>query len=188
IVADKKIPNKLVVSDYIEKILEIDDTILGTYAGFIPDGRVLIDYARHIAQEYKVTYGKNIEVDLLVREISDIMHLDTRYSGVRPFGVSLIIGGIDKTGIPKLYILDPAGIFYRTLGTVIGEGEDKILKILEENYKEMKTEEAIRYGIDLLKELLKDNFTYERTIVGYVKVGEKVKILQNHQIKEFYEG
>mgnify|MGYP001770797365 CR=1 FL=1 len=137
VVADKKRSSKLIVSDSVEKILEIDDFILGTFSGFIPDGRVLIDYAREIAQSYRLQYGKQIDIELLVRELSDIMQSYTRYGGIRPFAVSLIIGGIDKDGKPKLYSLDPSGIFYKYLAIAIGEGEDKIMPILEENSKAM---------------------------------------------------
>lgn len=33
----------------------------------------------------------------------------TLYSSVRPFGVSTIFGGIDKSG-PSLYIVEPSGV------------------------------------------------------------------------------
>ncbi|WP_308112645.1 Ntn hydrolase family protein [Candidatus Nanopusillus massiliensis] len=96
---------------------------------FIPDGRVLIDYASGITQHHKLQYGKQVDIELLVREISDVMQFYTRFGGVRPFAVSLIIGGIDKDGEPKLFSLDPSGIFYRYKAVVMGEGEDKITPI-----------------------------------------------------------
>jgi proteasome alpha subunit len=188
IVADKKRTSKLIASDSVEKILEIDDFILGTFSGFIPDGRVLIDYAREIAQNYRLQYGKQIDIELLVRDLSDIMQSYTRFGGVRPFAVSLIIGGIDKDKSPKIYSLDPSGIFYKYLAIAIGEGEDKIMPILEEKYREMDVDEAIKFGIDILKDYLKDNFSYERIIVGYIKTGEKAKIVENHEVKKIYEG
>ena len=188
IIADKKRSSKLISSDSVEKILEIDDFILGTFSGFIPDGRVLIDYAREIAQNYRLQYGKQIDIELLVRELSDVMQSYTRFGGVRPFAVSLIIGGIDKDGQPKIYSIDPSGIFYKYLAVSIGEGEDKIMQILEEKYKEMELEEAIKFGMDILKDYLKDNFSYERVVIGYVKKGEKVKILENNEVKKLYEG
>lgn len=35
----------------------------------------------------------------------------TLYSSVRPFGVSTILGGVDKTG-PNLYVVEPSGVFF----------------------------------------------------------------------------
>lgn len=33
----------------------------------------------------------------------------TLYSSVRPFGISTIFGGVDKTG-PSLYVVEPSGV------------------------------------------------------------------------------
>jgi 20S proteasome alpha/beta subunit len=52
----------------------------------------------------------------------------------------------------------------------------------------MDLNEAIKFGIDVLKDYLGNNFAYERLILSYVKKGEKVKTLENHEIKELYEG
>lgn len=185
IVADKKIYSKLIVNESVEKILIIDDHIISSFSGFIPDGRILLDEAREIAQRYKIVYGKNIELPLLVKEIGDIMEMYTRYSGVRPFGVSLIIGGYDDTQ-PKLYALDPSGIYYQYKAVVIGEGEEKITKSLEEKYDEnISLEDGIKLGIDLLKEFLGSNFSIDRIVVGYIKVGEKSNIIEGKEIEKF---
>ncbi|WP_231433952.1 hypothetical protein [Candidatus Nanopusillus massiliensis] len=52
----------------------------------------------------------------------------------------------------------------------------------------MELNEAIKFGIHILKEYLGDNFAYERLILSYVKKGDKVKTVENHEIKELYEG
>lgn len=41
----------------------------------------------------------------------------TLYSSVRPFGISSMLGGIDKQG-PQLYVVEPSGVFY--VGQVLG--------------------------------------------------------------------
>lgn len=35
----------------------------------------------------------------------------TLYSSVRPFGISTIVGAVDKDG-PSLYVIEPSGVFY----------------------------------------------------------------------------
>lgn len=35
----------------------------------------------------------------------------TLYSSVRPFGISAILGSVDKSG-PVLHVIEPSGIFY----------------------------------------------------------------------------
>jgi len=186
IIADKRLPNKLIVGDSIEKIMLIDDHIISTFAGYMADGRVLMDVAREIAQQHRIDYGNKIDLLSLIREVSNIMQYYTRYSGVRPFGISLIIAGIDNDNIPKLYSMDPSGIYYQYYAIAIGEGEDNIMKRLEEEYKpNMSIEEAIKFGIKLLKEALQDKFTIDRVIVGYVKVGEKPVIIEGKEIEKY---
>lgn len=35
----------------------------------------------------------------------------TLYSSVRPFGLSTILGGVDKDG-PALYVVEPSGVYF----------------------------------------------------------------------------
>ena len=35
----------------------------------------------------------------------------TLYSSVRPFGISAILGAVDKDG-PALYVVEPSGVYY----------------------------------------------------------------------------
>ncbi|MEM1895665.1 MAG: archaeal proteasome endopeptidase complex subunit alpha [Nanopusillaceae archaeon] len=185
IVADKKVPNKLIVGDSIEKVIVIDDHIISSFAGFIPDGRVLLDAAREISQIHKINFGNKIDLLSLVREIGNIMQYYTRYSGVRPFGVSIIIAGIDNDDTPKIFSMDPSGIYYQYYAIVIGEGEEKIMQALEKEYRQdITVDEAIKLGINLLKNHLKDNFTFERIVVGYIKIGEKPVIIEGEKVKD----
>lgn len=188
IIADKKIPHKLIIEDSIEKVMKIDDQLLGTFSGWVSDGRILLDFSREWSQRYKLIYGGTADMELLVREISDIMEYSTRFSGLRPFAVSLIFAGIDRNE-PKVFSIDPSGIFFRYKAVVIGEFEDKLMNILEERYKDNITvDDAIRLGIELLREVLKDNFSYDRLSVGYVRLKEEAVILNGNKIKEIYES
>lgn len=54
----------------------------------------------------------------------------------RPFGVSLLFGGVDKTG-PKLFHLDPSGTFIECAIKSIGVGSDGAEQNLKEFYHEV---------------------------------------------------
>ena len=45
----------------------------------------------------------------------------TLYSSVRPFGVSTVLGGVDKTG-PNLYVVEPSGVFFVSRQPVFSVG------------------------------------------------------------------
>src|SRR3989344_5766717 len=122
LVTDKRIIDPLVVSESVEKIFKIDDHMGATAAGILSDARVLIDRAQLLAQQHRVTYDSPIEVLNVVKHISDIKQICTQSGGLRPFGVSLLVIGVDDKG-PSLFETDTTGIYFQYHAAVIGEGE-----------------------------------------------------------------
>ncbi len=187
ILADKKIPNKLVISDSVEKIFKIDDHILATFAGFISDGRVLIERARIIAQEHRIVYGTKIDVRSLVKDIADYMQIFTQYGGLRPFGVAIIFAGINEDGTKELFMIEPSGAYFQYKAAVIGEGEVKIWSILEKEYKEeISLKDGIKLGLKALKEALGKDFDINR-VDGAVITKEGIKFLTRKEMEEYFK-
>src|SRR3989338_7916479 len=91
LVSDKRVNEKLIISESVEKISEIDYHIAATSTGLVMDARVLIERAQLIAQQHKMVYETPTNVLSLVKEICDIKQTHTQYGGARPFGVSLLI-------------------------------------------------------------------------------------------------
>src|SRR5437588_13127909 len=100
--ADKKIGSRLVETSSIEKIFQIDEHVGAATSGLVADARVLVDYARLVAQINKVTYSERIGVDLLVKRICDYKQNYTQYGGVRPFGTALLVAGVGGPGTQPL--------------------------------------------------------------------------------------
>ncbi|MCG2720293.1 MAG: archaeal proteasome endopeptidase complex subunit alpha [Nanoarchaeota archaeon] len=172
LVADKRISDKLVVSNSIEKIFQVDEHIGATATGFVMDGRVLIERARVLAQQHTVTYGVPIEVPTLVKEISDVKQFYTQYGGARPFGVSILFIGVDEE--PVLYVTDPTGIFFEYRATAVGEDEIEVKSILNKAYKEnMTIEEGLKMAIGALKKVLGKDFDIKRIDAAYNKKSDK---------------
>ncbi|MCL4399360.1 archaeal proteasome endopeptidase complex subunit alpha [Candidatus Parvarchaeota archaeon] len=152
-VADKRLPeyDKLIVPESIEKIFKIDEHIAAAISGMIADGRALIEKAQTNAQQYKVTYNEDADLLLIIKGISTEMQVLTQYGGARPYGVSILFGGI-KSGKPVLYMLEPSGIFFQYKAVAIGENAEAINKPLGEDYKpDMSQEELIKLGIKSMK-------------------------------------
>ncbi len=149
--AVRYLPPLSVPNNGSDKIHQIDDHIASTLSGFIADGRVLIDMARVNAQVYRLTYDEPIDVAGAVKDLSDRMQVFTQYGGVRPFGVALLIGGIDEKG-PQLFEIDPSSAFYGWKAHAIGKGAEAALSILRKQWKEnMKKEDAIKLTLKALK-------------------------------------
>jgi proteasome alpha subunit len=58
----------------------------------------------------------------------------TQYAGVRPFGVALILAGVDKNGA-SLYLTDPSGTYIGYDAVAIGAGSDQVTEFLEKQYQ-----------------------------------------------------
>lgn len=186
IVADRGHKDTLIVPESAEKIYEIDEHIIASAAGILSDARILINHTRLAAQQHRVTYDSPIEVESIIREISDIQQQYTQHPGVRPFGVAIMIGG--KNGEEtKLYTSDITGNYYEYLAIAIGENDDKIKEILRKKYKkEIKIEEAIKLSLEIFKEVLGDKFDLQRFNVAYVKKNEsRLKRLKIDEIRKY---
>ena len=125
----------LQVEGITQKIFQVDDHIGVAAAGYIPDARVQVDNARYFSQSNKLTYDEPVDIETVAKHLADQNHQFTQYSGVRPFGVALIIAGIDRKGV-NVYVIDPSGTYNSYSAIAIGTGSDEVNEFLEKNYKD----------------------------------------------------
>ncbi len=117
------------------KIFQIDQHIGAAIAGLSSDSRVLIDQARIDAQSNKLTYDEPIDVEVATQKICSIQQTYTQHGGGRPFGVAMIVGGVDKAGAHVLRT-HPSGNYMGYKATAVGEGTETVLSMLKEEYRE----------------------------------------------------
>jgi len=133
---------KLQSTSVTQKIFQIDDHIGVAAAGYIPDARMQVDHARFAAQSNRLIYDESVDVEGIAKSIADIAQQFTQYAGVRPFGVALIIAGVDRNG-GEVYLTDPSGTYISYEAVAIGAGADQVTEFLEKQYKEdISLEEA----------------------------------------------
>lgn len=172
LLADKRIMEKLIVSATIEKVFQIDDNMAAVAAGIVSDARILIEKAQVMAQQHRVTYDETMDAYSLVKEICNIKQQFTQYGGARPFGVSLLIAGVNNR--PRLFLTDPTGIYWEYKATAIGEAEDELKEILVKEYKEIMTlDDGMRLGISALKRVLGKDFNVERLDGCIINMADK---------------
>lgn len=135
IMAVEEIPRKLQAPGLTQKIFQVDDHIGVAAAGYIPDARVQVDDARMFSQSHKLIYDEQVEVETVAKHLADRCHQYTQYSGVRPFGVALIIAGVDPRG-NLIYVTDPSGTYVLYSAVAIGAGAEEVNAFLEKNYKD----------------------------------------------------
>lgn len=185
IVADKRVKDNLVVSKSANKIAEIDGHIAASAAGILSDARILVERAQLIAQQHRVTYDSPIDVESVIREIANLMQAFTQYPGARPFGLSLLVAGMNAE--KKVFISDVTGNYISYKATAIGENDEKIKEQLRKRYREdMMIDDAIRLCLKIFREILGKNFSIDRFEVGFIRDAEKkLKILDGEQLKKY---
>ncbi|MCS7130007.1 MAG: archaeal proteasome endopeptidase complex subunit alpha [Archaeoglobaceae archaeon] len=187
LVADKRVGSRLLEADTIEKIYKIDEHICAATSGLVADARILIERARIEAQINRLTYEEPITVKELAKKICDFKQQFTQYGGVRPFGVSLLIAGVDK--VPKLYETDPSGALLEYKATAIGMGRNVVVEFFEKEYREdLSFEEALLLALVAIGKSIENEISANDIEVGYVKTDEKqYKEMTPLELKKYVE-
>ncbi|MCR8433174.1 MAG: proteasome subunit alpha [Crenarchaeota archaeon] len=176
------------------KVFQVDDNIIATFAGYSSDGMFLVENAREYAASLRFVYGsEKPDVYVVARYISSIMHQATLYAGLRPLGVSIILGGVDISG-PRLLFSDPGGSTVSWRAGVIGlnakKGEKFLEEILKMNSPEQLTfDDAVKYAIAAILIALGTASPPIEIEVGYVKRDSPATIVtaDHPSIAKLYE-
>lgn len=144
--AHREIGSPLVEEQSIEKFHKADTHIGIASAGHVADGRRLVDFARQQAQINRLRYEERIGTETLTKTITDHMQEYTQLGGSRPFGVALLIAGIED-GTPRLFEADPGGAPRQWKATAIGGDHRDLQLYLEDHYIETMT---LQEGIELI--------------------------------------
>ena len=185
ILADKRIRDKLIVQKSSVKIHEIDSHIIASVAGIVSDARVLIEKAQVLSQQNRLTYDSPIEPELVTKELADIKQQFSQYGGARPFGVALMIAGVNNKK-PELFTSDVTGNYMSYHANAIGENDEKVREILRERYRQHLTiKEGVKLATEIFQEVKEKDFNLENLELAYItKDKEKIKRLEGEKIKE----
>ena len=155
------------------KIFQVDEHIGAAIIGLGSDARVLIDQARIDAQSNKLTYDEPIDVEVATQKICETQQTYTQHGGGRPFGVAMILGGVDKTG-PSVFGTHPSGNYMRYKATAVGAGTETVLPILKEMYREDLTlEEGVKLAVKCLVKALQARELPLRVKIAVIPVATK---------------
>lgn len=118
---ERNILSKMLVQNSNKCIFGITKHIGAVLTGVIPDGKAVISRGRQEATQYADFYGKDIPSTVLADRIAQYMYLFTLYGGLRPFGSSIILAGLDNNQ-PKLYLIESSGAFFEYYACSAGKG------------------------------------------------------------------
>jgi len=185
VAADRRVASSLLEVDTIEKIFKIDEHICAATSGLVADARSLIDRARIECQINRLTYDEAISIKELVKKVCDFKQQYTQYGGVRPFGVSLLIAGVDKE--PHLYETDPSGALLEYKATATGAGRNIVIEYLEKEYKEdMSFDDAIIMTLVAMGKAIESEVSAEGIEIGIVKTDDKTfRLIEITEIENY---
>ena len=185
ILADKRVTDKLVVQKSASKVFEIDGHLIASVAGIVSDARVLIEKAQVLAQQHRVTYDSPIEPELIIKEISNIKQQFSQYGGARPFGVSMMLAGLNNKN-PELYISDVTGNYLGYKANAIGEDDEKIKEKLREKYEDGLTmKKGVKIALEIFKEIQGDKFNISKFELAVISKEAQVERLEGDNISKW---
>jgi len=189
IATDKKFGSALVETDDVRKVEKVTDGSGFVYAGVGPDYRVLVRKARKTAQSYYRVYRETQPAGQLVKATAAVMQEYTQSGGVRPFGVSLLVAGMDGDGVPRLFQVDPSGAYFGWKATAIGKGYVNAKNFLEKRYQDdMELEDAIHTALLTLREGFEGEMNGQNVEVGVVsKADGKFRLLTPAEIQDYLD-
>jgi proteasome alpha subunit len=186
ILADLRVEDKLIVAKSANKVYEIDSHIITSVAGILSDARVLIERGQVLAQQNRVTYDSPIEPELIIKDLANLKQQFSQYGGARPFGVSLMLAGINNKK-PELYTSDVTGNYSAYHANAIGENDDKIKEKLREKYNQSLTiKKGVKIALDIFRELEEKKFNVSRFELVYIRSDDmELKRLYGEELLEF---
>jgi len=131
----------MVVPNPFVQIFKVHEQIGIVYCGILTDGYVVIEEALRIAK-------LPIDIEILVKKLALFMQPYGQRKDVRPFAVSLIVGGIDSENRPRVFQLNSAGVAHEFKACAIGVGSEESEETLKAEYKkDLSLEESITLAI-----------------------------------------
>ena len=160
-------------------MIGIDDHLGVAIAGLASDARVLLNFMKQQSLASKMTYGRPIPLERIVNQIGDRAQTNTQHYGKRPYGVGLLVAGVDDTG-PHLFEFQPSGMIQEMLACAIGGRSQMARTYLERHLDEFEgssRDELIGHGLRALKESMSQDkeLTIENASIGVIGLSTEGK-------------
>lgn len=149
IASDKRISyGGFIASRNARKIFLVNKRAAAAFAGLYGDVGGLMRILEAELRAYETLHETEASVRFIAKRLSTIMYSYKFF----PFFVEVLVGGVEKTGEPKLYVLDPLGSILEEEYAAAGTGSSIAFGILEERYKsDMSVDEAENLAITSMR-------------------------------------
>jgi len=108
----------------------------------------------------------------------------TQYGGIRPYAVSLLIGGVDSS--PKLFEVEPGASYLGYFADAIGSGKKLAEEMLVKSYKpDMTSDEAVKLGVSILKKVTETKIVPENMDISIITKVNGFEMLKSEKISTY---
>lgn len=185
---EKKSVAKLQDPRTIRKIMQVDDHIWLTFSGLQADARILVDKARLECQSYRFNMEDAPSVAYIAKFVASEQQKYTQKGGVRPFGISTYIIGMDDiSGVPRLFQTEPSGTISEWKAGVMGRSAKTVKAAMEKSYPETAEEIAaldetktVKFAVESIMECVESGKNME---VAVMTKDSKVRFLEPAEIE-----
>lgn len=192
---EKRITSSLLVSNSIEKIMEIDSHIGCAMSGLTADARSMVEHARVSSVSHDLYFDEPIAVEALTQSVCDLaLRFGEGASGEeerlmsRPFGVALLIGGFDKLKGYQLYHAEPSGTFYQYKAKAIGSGSEGAQSELQNLYKnDLTLKEAQKIVLKILKQVMEEKLDATNAQICTITRETGYKVFTEEETKDIVD-
>jgi 20S proteasome subunit alpha 6 len=136
---------------------------------------VLSNFMKQQSLASRLTYSRAIPLGDIVARIGERAQTNTQHYGKRPYGVGLLIAGVDARG-PHLFEFQPSGVTQEMAACGIGARSQMARTYLERNLESFEgasRDELVKHALRALKESMSQDkeLTIDNTSVGVAGVG-----------------
>ena len=186
----KRSPSEL--AGHQQKVFRLDDHMGIVISGLTSDGRSLCRYMREECLSHRFVYDSAMPTERLVLDVADKHHQCTLTASRRPYGVGLLVAGVDRTG-PHLFQTDPSGNYFEFRAMAMGARSQSAKTYFERKVDELRgcsRDDLVRHAVQALHGCLEAEKELDtaNTAIAVVGEGEKFHILEGEEVARFLLG
>ncbi|KAF2858458.1 N-terminal nucleophile aminohydrolase [Piedraia hortae CBS 480.64] len=179
------------LSSYQKKIISVDTHYGVGLAGLASDARVLSNFMKQQSLSSRLIYDRPILLSEMTSRIADRAQTSTQHYGKRPYGVGLLIAGVDAKG-PHLFEFQPSGVTTEMVASAIGARSQMARTYLErqlDSFADADREKLVLHALRALKESLAQDreLTQENTCVAVAGEDEPFTLFEGRQLEEWLD-
>lgn len=179
------------LAEHQQKIFKIDDHMCIGIAGLTADARVLAEYMRNECLNHQYIYDAPMNVGRLVSQVADKSQTKTQNSSKRPYGVGLLVAGVDEKG-PHLFETCPSGNFFEYYAMAIGGKSTSAKTYLEKHFSTFEgcdLDTLIQHAMEAMNKTTSSDqtLTAKNTAVAVIGVDAKYRELPADELTKYID-